>query len=754
MSHFVGPETARTFMRRRRPGASFMTRLGRDARGNTIALAAAAMIPLAGLIGGGVDMSRLYLVKTRLQQACDAGALAGRKTMGSGSWTTGGTTSSQARANELFAANFKSGAYGTSGLASAFTENDGVVSGTASVTIPMTIMKVFGMTTRSLAVACTAKMEIPNTDVMFVLDVTGSMNCNIGDAYCSNNGNVPATNAKIKGLKSAVKCFYEALLRVNTAEVCGGDPTASSYTGTAQIRIGFVPYSVNVNVGKLLHNDYFADSWAYQSREPNLETVQAWSLGAESALSSWSSWSATSMPASYNTASGFGGSWSTPGSNQTVDGVTYSRKRTGFNSTTCPGLNTLSGSSGTLVARTDIPQSTSSNLTGTTNNPPTHPASSQTLTYTESEPHTITGYRYRWKTVSGSTSCWLELNTDSAVYSRTRTATSTKAITWTEHARFLNWTYRQVTHTVSGLKAGGSTWNATTSLPIGTTTGPTVKLSGSNTDTALVLPANSTVTWDGCIEERATVQNSDYDPTDEWSPIPAAALDLDIDMIPSSGTAGSKWGPMLDEAVWARYESGNNTVADVVTASDLSRNYTYYCTTEAKKLQTWYTPTAYVSYVDSFAAIGNTYHDIGMIWGARFISPTGLFASENAQTPTGGAIQRHIIFMTDGDTMTSTNNLSAYGIHWWDRRQTSYAPSSGNLNSILDSRLTALCAAIRNRNITLWVVSYGGGINATTEARLQACATPGNYFSATDTATLIDNFKQIASEIAELRLTS
>jgi hypothetical protein len=145
-----------------------------------------------------------------------------------------------------------------------------------------------------------------------------------------------------------------------------------------------------------------------------------------------------------------------------------------------------------------------------------------------------------------------------------------------------------------------------------------------------------------------------------------------------------------------------------------------------------------------------------MLWGARFISPTGIFASENAATPTGGNIQRHIIFMTDGDTQASGDNYSAYGVGWWDRRQTTYAPSSGNLEDIIDARLTALCNDItEKKNITLWVVSYGGNVSATTEARLKACATDDNkFFSASSTPTLIANFKQIASAIAELRLTS
>ncbi len=73
-------------------GRAFLGGLLRDARGNALAIMAAALIPLAGMVGGGVDIARMYIVKTRLQHACDAGALAGRKAMGGGAWaqTVGG----------------------------------------------------------------------------------------------------------------------------------------------------------------------------------------------------------------------------------------------------------------------------------------------------------------------------------------------------------------------------------------------------------------------------------------------------------------------------------------------------------------------------------------------------------------------------------------------------------------------------------------------------------------------------------------
>src|SRR3546814_4872801 len=86
--------------------------------------------------------------------------------MGSGSWST---TKGDDAAKEMFQANFADAAYGSSALTKSFSETGGTVTGNASVVMPMTIMRIFGQTERTIAVTCTAEMRIPNTDVMFVL---------------------------------------------------------------------------------------------------------------------------------------------------------------------------------------------------------------------------------------------------------------------------------------------------------------------------------------------------------------------------------------------------------------------------------------------------------------------------------------------------------------------------------------------------------------------------------------------------------
>ncbi len=663
----------------------FLGRLARDQRGNTIAIMAAAMFPLAGLVGGGVDMSRLYLVKTRLQQACDAGALAGRKAMGAGAWTTGANGSTEAQAKQMFAANFSQGQYGTGTLIQDYEEEDGVVTGTAIVPVPMTIMKVFGMQERSVSVDCTAKMEIPNTDVMFVLDVTASM-----------------AGARIVGLRSAVKCFYETLLRVNTSEPCtynsitkkydsSADPNATSSTTTAQIRLGFVPYAVNVNVGKLLPQAYLADKWKYQSREAVLNSTA--SVVGTSDTKKSTKWTSYQTYATYtNISSQNNCTAKVPSSHSSATGSESAASNKSYNV------------SGGLVSWTT------------------------TTSYND--------YQYTSSYNSNTKVCTVSRRSLDKDYTKTQT-----------YAYLKNYSYKQIEYNIQGLKkSDGKGWNDSLQFNVGT------------------YGAAKTVAWDGCIEERHTFQNTDGNPSDDWAPVPNEALDLDIDLIPSSTTPyESYWAPMLPGLIWHRYTS----TAPYTSSTDASQNMSYWCPPPARKLTEYPTantappgqPTSFETYVNSFSDVDRgTYHDIGLLWGARLLSPTGIFASENAYTAAGRAIQRHLIFMTDGNAQTVYNNYTSYGLTCNDLRQLKTCPSKttdieSRTDAIVNARLLALCSRIKNMNVTLWVISYGGSVGDDDNTRLSQCATPGRYYLASDGAALRDRFKQIASEISELRLT-
>lgn len=594
---------------------TWLTSLARDTRGNTLAIVAASIIPLAGMVGGGVDISRMYIVKTRLQHACDAGALAGRKQMGGGTWAYD-NNAAQAAANRFFDANIQASPYGASALTRTFTENAGKVSGTASASVPMTIMRVFGKTSETLSVTCDAEMRLPNTDVMFVLDTTGSMD----DKAVSTD-----TQDKMQALKSSVKCFYEIVARLDTTETCATGTPSGGTGNTVQIRFGFVPYATNVNVGKLLPTSYFADSWDYQTRR--------------SAGTTWGNW------------------------------TQHNYYWTNYYST-CNAA----------------------------------PANTGTREYRVNKYH-YSGYDYY---------CYYEYRD-----------------------QLTQWEYDKLPVNV-GLLKNGTAWRNSFEWPIGTN------------------GANRTIDWDGCIEERQTVWQSSY------APIPAGAKDLNIDLVPTAGDATTQWGPALPKLIYARDVTNSWDQLDrspTTTTANYYNSVPYYCPEEAKKLQSWPTASAFEDYVDGLTPSGNTYHDIGLLWGARFISPTGIFRSENEFTPQGGEIERHLIFMTDGEACTNTTDYGPYGLPWLDRRTTdpSKEPTSGCLTTgtitqQVNARTAAICTAVKNKNITLWVIWFGAS-NTTIEGMLNTCATPGRFFTARNATDLQNTFKSIADQISQLRLT-
>jgi len=217
----------------------------RDTAGNTLMLVASALLPLLAMIGGGVDMSRGYLSQSRLQQACDSGVLAARKRLGTEAAVTGAIPAEAGRAGQrFFNLNFSEGAYGTRDRKFEMVlESDYSISGRATVNVPTSLMYIFGHTNMAVAVECEAQLDMTNTDVMMVLDVTGSMNQ-------SNPGD---TMPKIEVLKSTVRDFYDQL--------------SAAAPPATRLRFGFVPYSSNVNVGHLLSDDWVKTTWNYQGRE-------------------------------------------------------------------------------------------------------------------------------------------------------------------------------------------------------------------------------------------------------------------------------------------------------------------------------------------------------------------------------------------------------------------------------------------------------------------------------------------------------
>ncbi|WP_284125550.1 Tad domain-containing protein [Parerythrobacter aestuarii] len=240
----------------------FLSRIARDRSGNTLALVAAAMLPLLAIVGSGVDMGRAYVVQTRLQQACDAATLAARKKLGSEVVVTGDVPAAVADVgNQFFDLNFQDTSYASYDRTFQMTlESDYSITGQASLKLPMAVMQVFGKDQMDIAVNCGSVLNFNNLDIMMSIDVTGSMrHTNPGD-----------TMSRLDSVKAVVRNFHGQL--------------EGAKAPTTRIRYGFVPYASNVNVGALLQDDWVTTTWNYQSREETGVTIPSVSY------TEWKNW--------------------------------------------------------------------------------------------------------------------------------------------------------------------------------------------------------------------------------------------------------------------------------------------------------------------------------------------------------------------------------------------------------------------------------------------------------------------------------
>jgi Flp pilus assembly protein TadG len=665
---------------------SFLRSLLHDKTANTIVIAAASMFPILAMVGGGIDASRYYMAASRMQAACDAGALAARRAM----ITDDFEAEHRIIGERFFDQNFTDGMFSTEERVRNYTTNgDGRVDGTASTTLPTTIMSIFGYNELELEVTCSAEINISNTDIMFVLDVTGSMNCPISNPSC--NQSIDNPGSKLRGLREAVLGFY--------------DTTEAATSTAAQVRYGFVPYSVNANVGGVIPTQFMATTHTYQSRVARFREQFTFipgngvEVGDEMVISDQTEWLPRST-ANFN-------STTTDHYRFRTSGTTERNAATNFCSNTLPGTYTVNGQTW-AVSSTNY----------------------QTGVWSGGSSNNRAGCSGRVR--------------------KTRIATASDVIA-DQNIRsvvFQDFIYCPVTP--------GLPNNCSTNNPVGSPAGwETVNLSTLYDDNQIMTPTGNSGAmvnqfWSGCVEEANTVQM----PALNVNPFrradadafvrPAGAFDLNINLVPE--TEAQRWKPMLRDIMWKREDgTGNVLILPPQTGNEIRPSYS--CPTPARRLAE-VTRADLVTFTNSLVGGGQTYHDVGMIWGARFISPRGIFRADNEAAPNGDSIARHIVFMTDGAQVNDVENYSTHGVEWWDRRITNNGNATAEFNSRA-ARLQVACSAARRENITVWVVAFGTALTQ----NLTDCASPGRAFTADDPAALNDRFREIAQQIAELRLT-
>lgn len=649
----------------------FLKSLLGDSAANVLAITAAAMFPLLLIVGSAIDLSRYHMVTTRLQNACDSGAIAARKAM----HTESLTEADRAQGLAFFDNNYHNAAFGLTDLERDYVADaNGSVAGTASGTLPTSLMSMFGYDSFDVAVSCSAEINISNTDIVFVLDVTGSMNCPDDGSYCpsGNYNNTEASNAKIRGLRTAVLSFY--------------DVVAEATSPAAQVRFGVVPYSSGINVGRAIPVEYMATEAPYQTRVPQWITNTATTLVSfhidsvsnRAADSFWYYW--------YNPTG------QTGVTSQTQCNARATASTLGFTDSYID--NSIQNDTITVVSETTV---------GTVR--------TRVITARGRFSNAVP---VAWWSSGYSPPCFTDLNYYR--YYADFQATIVENVSGTPV--FDRWRYQQHTWPLTGMYTNGAVV-----LPTGA--------SG----------ANQTHTWDGCIEEAGTTTASSFDP------LPAGAFDLDINLVPT--TNAQRWRPTLPNAVYKRESGGNRTLSELLQTGN-QNHPSYFCPKAATRLAEMDRTTLanYLLASNGFLAVGSTYHDIGMIWGGRFISPNGIFANDNSSAPNGDAIGRHIVFMTDGELSTNDEVYTPYGIHWWDRRVSS-STDYNTMQARHAARFQAACRQARAENISVWVVAFGTSLSQ----NLIDCATPGRAYHVADSDELQAAFEEIAEKIASLRLT-
>ncbi|HEY5722346.1 MAG TPA: TadE/TadG family type IV pilus assembly protein [Allosphingosinicella sp.] len=637
----------------------WLSRLARDQKGNTLAIVGAALVPLTAMIGSGVDMSRAYMAKQRLQAACDAASLAGRRAMTNDTLSTAVTS----EATKFFNFNFPQGSYQTTTFTPSVTRpSSGVVAVSASTNIPTAIMKIFGFTSLPLSVTCNASLNFVNTDVLLVLDVTGSMADDV-------NGNSTSTVAdqKITALKDAVMALYDALAPVQ----------AQLAANNMRLRYGIVPYSSTVNVGSLIravNPAYLKDDVDYEARVAN-----------------------------YTTPTYIG----TPGTPEPPVEQTYGSS---LSQSDCDKY-------GRNVSFSGFTPSTASG-----GGPP--PAATWARAFSNDE---ASGTDWGWPGAPDTTTG----GGDNRKSCRRRyVETDTTYIT---DYRFTNYSYVEESFDVRQYKLGN---------PVAMATGNDGRIDNADNVDAFELAqigigvTTTNVTWNGCIEERAT---NDQIRANSGYTIPSDAYDLNIDLVPTSDPE-TQWRPMFPQGEWLR--SGS----DVYNAAAYGLGP---CPAASKRLDTW-TRTDLQNYVNTLTPTGSTYHDIGMIWGARLVSTAGAFA-DGCTTYNGQPCSRHIIFMTDGQLAPSSSAYSAYGVEYMDQRVTASSSATNQYESHLQ-RFKMICNAAKTGNVgaSIWVIAFG----TTLSNDLRDCASNANQASTIANRTaLIAKFTEIGNNIGALRLT-
>jgi len=210
------------------------SRFRRAERGAVAVMVALAVVPL--MVGGGlaVDLSRAYLVKSRLSHALDAAGLA----VGTMRTASSDPAYLEAQFTSFFTANYAASDVGATHDLT-FVDNGGILTVTGKATADTIFMRIIGIDTITVSSSAEITVETSGLELVMVLDNTGSM-----------------SGSKLSSMKTAALDLIDIVFAGETAP--------------DNIKVGLVPFSGSVNIGTGMSayvNDTTAYDWGTTSWE-------------------------------------------------------------------------------------------------------------------------------------------------------------------------------------------------------------------------------------------------------------------------------------------------------------------------------------------------------------------------------------------------------------------------------------------------------------------------------------------------------
>ncbi len=199
-----------------------------DDEGGAVAIMFGLMIIVCATMAGlAIDYSRILMARKTLMEATDSAALATGRALIDGNLTV---AQAEAMGQAYFTANAKDLSKANTAVPTATITADPdakLVSVSAQITVPMTLMAITGFKTSKIDAASKVSFDAKDLEVGMALDITGSM------ADSPPGGGGP----KIDALKFAFERFATTLI-------------PSSQQIGRKVRIGVAPYDMSVDLTK------------------------------------------------------------------------------------------------------------------------------------------------------------------------------------------------------------------------------------------------------------------------------------------------------------------------------------------------------------------------------------------------------------------------------------------------------------------------------------------------------------------------